>query len=104
MNLWGLTVGALTWHENLGYAGFQYTPEFMQTGLEPSPIVMPVREHSYAFPDLANKASFLGIPGLIADSLTEKFGTQILERWLAKQGHHGWAWALAACAGIRSLF
>ena len=86
VTLWGDTIGALTWHPRSGFAEFQYAPEFAASGLQPSPLMMPVRQQSYAFPALARSASFTGLPGLVADSLTEKFGNRVLDRWLARQG------------------
>jgi serine/threonine-protein kinase HipA len=40
----------------------------------------------YEFPNLAGTA-FHGAPGLIADSLPDKFGNKVIERWLVEQGN-----------------
>lgn len=86
IKLWGRTVGALSWHAREGYAELQYAPELRESGLEPSPLLMPVRAQSYAFPELAERPTFTGLPGMVADSLPERFGNRLLERWLARQG------------------
>ncbi|MBK8480919.1 MAG: type II toxin-antitoxin system HipA family toxin [Proteobacteria bacterium] len=86
VKLWGRTLGALSWHAREGYAELQYTPEFRESGLQPSPLLMPLRAQSYAFAELADRPTFSGLPGMIADSLPERFGNRLLERWLARQG------------------
>jgi serine/threonine-protein kinase HipA len=49
-------------------AEFEYSPYFIGKGLEPSPLMMPVREvRVYSFENL-NRATFSGLPGLLADS------------------------------------
>ena len=46
---------------------------------------MPLNEFPYEFPALA-KNSFKGLPGLLADSLPDKFGNAVIDTWLASQG------------------
>ena len=91
IKLWGQDVWAVTWLDQ-GYAIFEYTPEFQRSGLEISPIHMPLnkkRRHKgdarFMFPAL-NKDTFMGLPGLLADSLPDKFGNAIIDEWLARQG------------------
>lgn len=85
VRLWGRTIGAVSMGEGREVATFQYTPEFARSGIEVSPIVMPLRRESYAFPGLARE-SFHGLPGMLADSLPDKFGNALIDAWLAKQG------------------
>ena len=66
-------------------ATFQYDPAFLRSGIELSPIVMPLRPAAYSFPGLAQE-SFHGLPGLLADSLPDRFGNAIVDAWLASQG------------------
>ena len=40
----------------------------------------------YSFPELSRVDAFHGIPGLFADSLPDKFGNAVLDKWLAGQG------------------
>lgn len=83
--LWGRQIGAVSWLEDREVAVFQYAPEFLKSGIEVSPLMMPLRETPYEFPSLS-KVTFKGLPGLLADSLPDRFGNAILNEWLASQG------------------
>ena len=85
VRLWGRLIGAVTWDDARGYAAFQYAPDFARSGIELSPIVMPLSDRVYAFPELPSK-TFYGLPGLLADSLPDKFGNALIDAWLATQG------------------
>jgi serine/threonine-protein kinase HipA len=47
---------------------------------------MPPAKKVYMFRQLINTRTFLGLPGLLADSLPEKYGNSLLEAWLRRQG------------------
>lgn len=67
-------------------ARFEYDPHFVAFGIELAPLQMPVRAgYIYRFPDLNPKA-FYGLPGLIADSLPDKYGNKLIDVWLAHTG------------------
>jgi serine/threonine-protein kinase HipA len=85
VQLWGRTIGAVSLEEGSSYAAFQYDPAFAQSGIEVSPITMPLNDRVYVFPDLPQK-TFHGLPGLLADSLPDKFGNALIDAWLATQG------------------
>jgi serine/threonine-protein kinase HipA len=85
VRLWGRAIGAVSLEEGNDYAGFQYDAEFAQSGIEISPINMPLTERTYTFPQLAEK-TFHGLPGLLADSLPDQFGNILIDAWLATQG------------------
>lgn len=85
VELWGRTIGAVALAEGRDVAAFQYDPEFVQSGIEVSPLVMPLSERVYEFPALP-RATFHGLPGLLADSLPDKFGNALVDAWLATQG------------------
>ena len=40
VHLWGELIGVALWNEQGGYASFQYTPEFINKGIEVSPILI----------------------------------------------------------------
>lgn len=82
--LWGSLIGAVTWLEDREIGVFQYSPDFIQSGIELSPITMQLAEFPYEFPALARN-TFKGLPGLIADSLPDKYGNAIIDAWLASQ-------------------
>lgn len=83
--LWGRSIAAVTLKEGEAHASFQYAPEFARSGIEVSPLVMPLRVVPYRFPELSQQ-SFHGLPGLLADSLPDRFGTALIDAWLARQG------------------
>lgn len=85
VRLWGSQIGAVSWLEDQGHAVFQYAPDFADSGFELSPLVMPLTSAPYAFPELP-RATFHGLPGLLADSLPDKYGTALINLWLARQG------------------
>jgi serine/threonine-protein kinase HipA len=57
----------------------------LTSGIELSPITMPLSPRVYQFPSLP-LISFYGLPGLLADSLPDKFGNALIDAWLATQG------------------
>jgi serine/threonine-protein kinase HipA len=83
--LWGRRIGAVSLDRGASTAVFQYEPEFVRSGIEVSPLVMPLANAPYAFPELAPGA-FKGLPGLLADSLPDKYGNALFDAWLASQG------------------
>src|SRR5580693_56606 len=85
VRLWGRTIGAVSLEEGARIAAFQYDPAFLESGIEISPLTMPLSTQVYAFPDLPPK-TFHGLPGLLADSLPDKFGNALIDAWLATQG------------------
>lgn len=85
VKLWGTTIGALSMQEGDRYASFEYTPQFIKSGIEPAPLTMPLTEGIYRFP-LLPISTFHGLPGLFADSLPDKFGNQIIDAWLTREG------------------
>jgi len=85
VRLWGRTIGAVTVEEGRDHAAFQYDPGFAASGIELSPLVMPLSDRVYEFPVLSRN-TFHGLPGLLADSLPDKFGNALIDAWLATQG------------------
>ncbi len=85
VKLWGNTIGAVSLEDGAEVAAFQYTPDFAASGIEVSPIVMPLGNRVYSFPELARN-TFHGLPGLLADSLPDRFGNALIDAWLATQG------------------
>jgi serine/threonine-protein kinase HipA len=85
VNLWGIRIGAVTCDEDSVPARFQYSPGFVESHIEVAPLTMPLRRAEYSFPGL-NADSFHGLPGLLADSLPDKYGEALINAWLASQG------------------
>ncbi len=85
VRLWGRAIGAVSLDEGQSTAAFQYLPEFVASGIEPAPLMMPLAHRVYRFPELP-VASFHGLPGLLADALPDRFGNALIDQWLAQQG------------------
>lgn len=85
VRLWGRTIGAVSIEDGSPFAAFQYDPAFARSGIEVSPITMPLGERVYVFSELPAR-TFHGLPGLLADSLPDKFGNALIDTWLATQG------------------
>jgi len=85
IRLWGRTIAAVSLEDGQSVAAFQFDPAFVGSGIELAPFMMPLASRIYTFPALA-KRSFHGLPGLLADSLPDKFGNALVDAWLATQG------------------
>lgn len=93
VKIWDTTVGAVTWSEEQGMAFFEFDKEFEKRGLNLAPLMMPIggTHRVFSFPGLRRKEAdeqnaFNGLPGLLADSLPDKYGNELIDAWLASQG------------------
>jgi serine/threonine-protein kinase HipA len=82
--MWGKQIGAVEWDGQRDIGIFQYTPEFASSNIQPSPIVMPTTNMPYMFPAL--RQTFHSLPGLVADSLPDKYGHRLIDAWLISRG------------------
>jgi len=85
VRLWGRTIGAVALDDNNDNAAFEYDSAFVRSGIKIAPLTMPLSNRVYTFPELPEK-TFYGLPGLLADSLPDKFGSALIDAWLATQG------------------
>jgi len=85
VNYQGHEVGAVSFDTDKGIGAFEYSPSFIEQGVELSPLKMPLSKQIYSFPSL-DFNTFKGLPGLIADSLPDDFGNAVLNAWVAAQG------------------
>ena len=86
VNMYGHPVGTFSWDGRYETVRFEYDHGFIGRGLEPSPLMMPVREgRVYSFGNL-DKETFRGLPGMLADSLPDTYGRALFDRWLALTG------------------
>ena len=83
--LWGTRIGIIHQDINKPYSSFEYDKDFLRSGIELSPLRMPLGGVIYEFPSLAGEP-FWGMPGLVADSLPDSFGNAVIENWLASIG------------------
>jgi len=93
IKIWDMKVGAIAWDEINQIARFEYYPEFVRTKIELSPIKMPLPtgKRVFEFPELRKSKNdefdtFKGLPGLLADSLPDRYGNQLINSWLAQNG------------------
>ncbi len=89
VKIWNELVGAIQWNDQQKLASFEFHPDFIKKGWDLSPVKMPIENGSriYSFPELrkakdATDDTFKGLPGLLADSLPDKYGNQLINRWL----------------------
>jgi len=85
VSLWGTEVGAVTWVADRKLAVFQYMPDFLASGIQLSPLVMPLSSQPFSFPHLAD-STFEGLPGLLSDALPDRFGNAVIDKWLESVG------------------
>ena len=83
--LWGTKIGTVALPDNSNIATFRYDRDFLGSGIELSPITMPLSTRQYSFAGLPYE-TFHGLPGLLADSLPDRFGNTIIDQWLSRQG------------------
>jgi len=92
VKIWGEFVGAVRWDAERQLASFGYDRKFLQKGWDLSPVKMPVSNglRIFSFPELIafnnEENTFKGLPGLLSDSLPDKYGNQLINIWLAQNG------------------
>ncbi|HST54289.1 MAG TPA: type II toxin-antitoxin system HipA family toxin [Solirubrobacteraceae bacterium] len=85
VRLWGSTIGAVLLQDGADAAVFEYDRAFLRSGIDVAPLRMRLGPERYTFPGL-NPATFHGLPGLLADSLPDRYGHALIDAWLASQG------------------
>jgi serine/threonine-protein kinase HipA len=85
VRLWGRTIGAVVLEDDRDVAAFEYDAAFARSGIEIAPLTMPLSRRVHTFPGLS-RTTFYGLPGLLADSLPDRFGNALIDAWLATQG------------------
>ena len=85
IELYDTAIGAVTWDPGRELGVFEYDPNFLGSEIEISPVMLPLGAGRFSFPNLPRE-TFKGLPGLLADSLPDKFGNLLIDQWLAHQG------------------
>jgi len=90
IKLWEHLVGAVAWDAENKFATFEYDPDFLKLGLDVAPLRMPIEaarsgSATFSFRTLP-KDTYYGLPGMLADALPDRFGSDLINRWLAAQG------------------
>lgn len=93
VKIWGEFAGAVRWDEGQQLGYFQYDAQFLEKGWDLSPIKMPISQGTriYSFPEIragrdVSEDAFKGLPGLLSDALPDRYGNQLINTYLAKQG------------------
>jgi serine/threonine-protein kinase HipA len=84
VRVWDRPVGAVALDPTLGCYAFEYFPEWVDTGAQLSPLVVPNQVGPFVFPEL-DRATFHGLPGLVADALPDAFGNAVIDAWLTSE-------------------
>ena len=85
IHLYDTLIGAVVWDPDRNIGLFEYDPSFLTSGIEISPITLPLGPGRFSFSELPRE-TFKGLPGLLSDSLPDKFGNLLINQWLARQG------------------
>ncbi len=89
INIWNIRVGAIAWDTSSGLGTFEFEPSFFTNKWDLAPLKMPLteaRKRFFSFSELRNSNAFKGIPGLLADSLPDKYGNALINTWLTRRG------------------
>lgn len=90
ISLWNEKVGAVLWEKGSGLAVVEFAPSFLKKNLDLAPLTMPLKnllkgKRIYSFAQL-NQETYKGLPGLLADSLPDKYGNALIDAWLLQKG------------------
>jgi serine/threonine-protein kinase HipA len=86
VRIWGQRVGAVA-EDADGVITFEYDDDFRTTGLEISPVHLPLGfEGPVQFPELRRLDAFRGLPGVLADALPDRFGNAVIQRYFRDRG------------------
>ncbi len=83
--LWGKTIGAVS--DDGGDVKFSYNPDFIRSGIELAPLALPLNNTVYSFPELRDERPYYGLPGMLADSLPDKYGEYMIAEYLRRFGN-----------------
>ena len=86
VRLWDRTVGAVVEMDD-GRVVFEYADAFRRSGLEISPLNLPLsRRGPIVFDELRRHPAFEGLPGVLADALPDSFGNKVIRAYFAARG------------------
>lgn len=86
VRLWGTRIGSLGYAPGQErYAVFEFDPDFMDSGIQVSPVHLAYPPALFLF-DQLSYASFQGLPGFISDSLPDKYGSQLIDIYMSEKG------------------
>lgn len=84
--IWKHFVGAVA-ETGDGQITFEYDPAFARSGLEISPLMLPLsKQGPVTFPELHRLEAFAGLPGVLADALPDRFGNAVIRKYFTDRG------------------
>lgn len=83
VKLYNKTLGSIEWNDVKGNSTFQYSNDFINRTIEPSPIVMPTQER--IFETNRDHINFHNLPYLLSDSMPDDFGNMMMKEWLRQK-------------------
>lgn len=91
VKMFGEEIGIVSTDESDGFCSFEYRNGFFDGLVDPSPIVMSHKANGiFSFPNLS-KATYRGLPGMLSDSLPDKFGNAVIDSWLKANGRKAYS-------------
>ena len=86
VHLWGQLAGVVALDPGYGFYAFRFTPAFQATGINLSPLQMPVGENrTFLFTDLPLE-TYKRLPAMLSDALPDDFGNALINRYMADRG------------------
>lgn len=87
VRLWNKRVGAVALDPKLGFYAFEYDKKFIASGVDISPINMPLAnaDNAFVFTDLPVD-TYKRLPSMLSDALPDDFGNKLIDAWMTRQG------------------
>ncbi len=83
-------MGAVSWDQEGGFATFEFETSFIRHELDIAPLMMPLDDALNGITQFDFRAlprrTYMGLPGMLADALPDRFGNEVINAWLARQG------------------
>lgn len=86
IKIWDQEAGNIIWDNDDKIGIFEYNKDFNRDKLNLSPFKIPLHVSGNIFFKDNRGPTFKGLPGLLADSLPDKFGNTLINEWLKSQG------------------
>lgn len=83
VKLYDQTIGSIEWNDSRNSSTFQYSSEFINRSIQPSPITMPTQER--IFETNRDHLNFHHLPYLLSDSMPDDFGNMMMKEWLRQK-------------------
>ncbi len=85
VKMYDQSLGSLEWNPQKGTSTFQYDRNWIRGGVEPSPLMLPLRER--IFETNRDHRNFHNLPYLLSDSMPDDFGNRMMKEWLRQKNH-----------------